>query len=140
MIENLLQETIEVLNNHNRTLNDVICVCDIHKDWDRDRQEYIDVSGRISVEDFKKIANRKYDSGYGRAEVNENLLIIGDDFWLERREYDGSEWWEYQEFPDYKNIPEGKITIFYNDKTKEDELREKELAELERLKVKYENN
>lgn len=138
-MRNLLQETIEVLNEHNKTLDDVVCICDIGERWDREKREYIDFSGRISVEDFKKIADRKYDSGFGCAEVNENLLVIGDDFWLERREYDGSEWWEYQVFPDYKNVPEGKITIFYNEKTEEDELREKELAELERLKAKYEN-
>lgn len=37
-----------------------------------------------------------YDSGYGTAEIPANLIIqFNDGSWLERREYDGSEWWEY---------------------------------------------
>ena len=28
-----------------------------------------------------------------------DLLIVGKDFWLERVEYDGSEWWEFKTMP-----------------------------------------
>lgn len=44
-----------------------------------------------------------YDDGYGSAEVNPSLVIVGDDWWLERNEYDGSEWWEFKSLP---NKPE----------------------------------
>lgn len=26
-------------------------------------------------------------------------MIVGDDWWMERHEYDGSEWWEFKELP-----------------------------------------
>ena len=28
-----------------------------------------------------------------------DLLIVGDDWWLERHEYDGAEWWEFKTLP-----------------------------------------
>lgn len=59
----------------------------------------------------KKILNKSqkkttYDSGYGKSEVAEDLVIVGDGWWLERNEYDGAEWWEYKETP--KQINEVK--------------------------------
>ena len=50
-------------------------------------------------EDFERFASFKYDAGYGGAEVNSRLVIVGDDWWLERGEYDGSEWWEFKSLP-----------------------------------------
>ena len=35
-------------------------------------------------------------SGY---QVADDLVVVGDSWWLERHEYDGSEWWEYKEKP-----------------------------------------
>lgn len=26
-------------------------------------------------------------------------MVVGDDWWLERHEYDGSEWWEFKRLP-----------------------------------------
>ena len=28
-----------------------------------------------------------------------DLKIIGKDWWMERREYDGAEWWEFKKAP-----------------------------------------
>jgi len=41
----------------------------------------------------------EYDNGYGGANINERLVVVGDDWWLERHEYDGAEWWEYKTLP-----------------------------------------
>ena len=30
-------------------------------------------------------------------EVAEDLVVVGDNWWIERHEYDGNEWWEYKE-------------------------------------------
>lgn len=56
--------------------------------------------------DFVKIAYFEYNSGYGRTEINSNLQIVGDNWWLERGEYDGSEWWEFKTLPN--KIEKGK--------------------------------
>ncbi len=81
---NLLEETIEILENHNKTENDVLfCALD----------------GYFTFEKFKELArNINYDSGYGLAEIAD-VVVVGDDWWLERAEYDGSEWWEFKTIP-----------------------------------------
>ena len=48
---------------------------------------------------FLKLADTKYDDGYGSPQVAQDLFIVGKDFWLARCEYDGYEWWEYLSFP-----------------------------------------
>lgn len=53
----------------------------------------------ISWEEFTKISNFDYDSGFGGEEIPVDLVVVGNDWWLERYEYDGSEWWEYKTKP-----------------------------------------
>lgn len=46
--------------------------------------------------EFKELAGFHYDSGYGGTKVATDLIILfKDGTWMERREYDGSEWWRY---------------------------------------------
>jgi hypothetical protein len=41
------------------------------------------------------------------------LQLVGETFWIERAEYDGSEWWEYKEIPKRPSCKgNGKIPIF----------------------------
>lgn len=54
---------------------------------------------KTTWEDFKKNADIDYDSGYGSSKVAQDLLVVGENWWLERGEYDGSEWWDYKEMP-----------------------------------------
>ena len=63
---NLLNETIKYLEKHNKTFDDVIGVCG--DDF------------QISIEDFKKLANKEYDNGCGGQEVASDLKIVGKDF------------------------------------------------------------
>jgi len=91
---NLLRETIRELKDNKKKEKDVL--------WVGNKDIY------ITWNEFKKIADIEYDAGYGGQEVATDLLIVGKDFWLERQEYDGSEWWEFKELP---NIPEIKGNI-----------------------------
>lgn len=88
-MKNLLIETIEILSRHGKELSDVQWVGNtkFHTTW----------------KNFADIANVEYDNGYGCAEVASDLVIVGDTWWLERHEYDGSEWWEFKERP---NLPQ----------------------------------
>lgn len=96
-MRNLWEETIEELAYHKKGFDDVIAICG--NDF------------QITKEDFEKYSKTNYDSGYGAPEVAEDLLIIGVDFWLERHEYDGSEWWEFKQMPTrYKELPFKPIT------------------------------
>ena len=49
---------------------------------------------------FDKLPSRaiEYDSGYGLQEW-EGWISFQDGSWIERAEYDGSEWWSYKTCP-----------------------------------------
>ena len=86
MIINFYEETIDVLKDKGKTMDDVV--------WIGGN------SFEIPKENFIELARKQiYDSGYGGQEMPTDIKIVGKDFWLERAEYDGSEWWEYKEFP-----------------------------------------
>lgn len=88
---NLLKETLEKLKEKGKTPEDVYFI-----------QIYSDILKENTFfwwEDFIKLANMEYDNGYGSAEINQTLKIVGKDWWLERGEYDGSEWWAFYAVP-----------------------------------------
>ena len=98
-MKNLLKETIEKLNQNNKKEEDVVCVYCKISSWD----DYNDKEYKTTFELFKKYADFLYDDGFGGNEISLSLKIIGSDFWLERGEYDGSEWWDYKTFPNVEN-------------------------------------
>jgi len=82
----LLDETKELLELNNKSLGDIL--------WYGTPEE------RFTT-DIKDAFNIEYDSGYGCHAVKLDLLVVGDDWWLERCEYDGSEWWEFRTMPSF---------------------------------------
>lgn len=78
---NLWKETLEIIENNGRKFDDVTL---IHG------KEFA-----ITKEQFLELANVDYDNGYGGVEVAEDLVIEGKDFYMLRKTYDGSEWWEF---------------------------------------------
>jgi len=84
-MSNLLKETIQELLDNGKVPNDVKWVGN-NKIW-------------FTWEEFSKIADFTYDHSYGIQKIKEELVVVGDDWWLERMEYDGSEWWEFKTFP-----------------------------------------
>lgn len=82
---NLKNETLRILQENGKKKSDVRWVgC----------SEFL-----IPVSLFWELADQEYDSGFGAQEVAADLIVAGDGFWLERHEYDGSEWWEFKEAP-----------------------------------------
>lgn len=82
---NLLDETICELVANGKDSDDVL--------WVGDKDGYTTWS------EFVSKADEEYDNGYGGNEVQDKLVIVGSDWWLERGEYDGSEWWEFKSLP-----------------------------------------
>ena len=80
---NLKAETLEFLANHGKTPDDI---------------RWIGNGVEIPIDEFWRVADRVYDNGYGCAEVC-YIYIVGDDWWMERGEYDGAEWWEFKTMP-----------------------------------------
>jgi hypothetical protein len=84
-MRNLKKETIDLLNNYGYTINDIKWIGT--------------VNFKIPIELFWKLADIDYDNDFGHPEVAMDLMIVGDDWWLERKEYDGNEWWEFCQKP-----------------------------------------
>ena len=82
---NLLKETIDFLEDHGKTLDDIIMFCG--------------KAFQFTREEFEKVANVEYDNGYGSPEVALDLMLVGEGFWIERYEYDGAEGWKYRALP-----------------------------------------
>lgn len=85
---NLLKETLEIFEKYG---------------YREDNVSYVKVPIRnkrfcanISWEEFKEnIKDINYDPGYGLQEISGQLQIVfTNGNFLERREYDGSEWWQ----------------------------------------------
>jgi len=89
---NLLKETLDALKNSGKSPDDVLWVGIPN----RTRRPPIS----FSWNEFAAIAESfNYDAGFGGVEVEGGLRIVGCDWWLERSEYDGSEWWEFKTMP-----------------------------------------
>jgi hypothetical protein len=87
-VTNLYLETMESLARNNRCPNDVL--------WVDSRD------GRYALgwSTFAELAsNVEYDSGFGAQEVATDLVVVGRGWWLDRREYDGSECWAFNTAP-----------------------------------------
>ena len=103
-MRNLLVETLEILKLCHKTWEDVEFIDMFYnKRYPRNYTKYNfrdNKRYRLDKETFLKSAkNINYDESYGRQEINETLKIVGKDWWLERHEYDGSEWWEFKQKP-----------------------------------------
>ena len=71
-------------------------------EWDEEYQTLYLLKCNYTNEDwenFLKSIDFNYNSGYGRQELF-GTLWFEDGTWLERGEYDGSEWWEYKKTPE----------------------------------------
>lgn len=84
-MSNLLDETQGVIANNDKDVSDVQWVGSS------------DGELAITWDEFAAIANVDYESVYGAAKVAQDLVVVGSGWWLERHEYDGSEWWEFKE-------------------------------------------
>ena len=80
------EETLKVLKSENKNPSDVLWCGSENFGW-------------FTFDEFIKIAPKRYDSGFGGQEIAKDLLIVGDTWWMERHEYDGSEWWEFKTIP-----------------------------------------
>ena len=54
-----------------------------------------------NFEDFLKFLDREYDSGYGGQQLF-GVIFCEDGVWMQRGEYDGSEWWNTFKYPNLR--------------------------------------
>jgi hypothetical protein len=89
---NFLQETIQAVIESGHTTEDVMFI------GSRDGKY------RLKYNEFAELANFDYDNGFGGQEIASDMIIyFYDKSYITRGEYDGSEWWEYNEPLDYSD-------------------------------------
>jgi hypothetical protein len=81
---NLLEETRKKLEAHGKNVFDIV--------WFGTRKYHF-------IADIQTLFSLEYDEDFGAVEIPLDLVVVGTGWWLERHEYDGSEWWEYKEVP-----------------------------------------
>ena len=72
---------------------------------------YFDLLEGYSLEDYEKFLDKldfDYSSEY-EGQVLFGLIGCENNIWLDRREYDGSEWWEEQEYPNIDKLIKNRI-------------------------------
>lgn len=95
-LTNLYSETVEILAENGKSTADILFVVAEDQKWPRERSTKV----KIEKDCFLLLAaNTNYDAGYGGNEIDDSLEVVGADFWLERHESAGAEWWEYKEMP-----------------------------------------
>lgn len=84
-LTNFRRETVNFMKNHKQCIENVDYII-VRKDKLIDKDSFFRVINKLS-----------YDSGFGGHVIDLSLYIVfKDGSWMERSEYDGSEWWEYK--------------------------------------------
>lgn len=84
---NLLKETLKALEKNNKTIDDVR--------WIGTRQELA-----IDPKKYDEVLNIDYHNHDGIGKINIFLVVVGNNWWLERMYFDGAEWWSFKEMPE----------------------------------------
>lgn len=96
-------ELLSFLENCDINLEDIVCA-KIHSEINYSEHKHYFLKKNHTKEELNfwlDSLDFKYDSGYGSQKLF-GTIWLKDSQWL-TREYDGSEWWEYNRFPE---IPE----------------------------------
>jgi len=83
---NFLEETLRAIEGSGHTPDDITFIGSL------------DTGHSCSWGEFATLADFDYNSGYGAAKIAMDLVIaFKDTTYMTRGEYDGSEWWAYNE-------------------------------------------
>lgn len=98
---NLKEETLEIFEEIGKTMDDVQESFIKYKthmnkfgNWMNTARIKILCTGIFNIDKL----DINYDDGYGTQEIF-GFISFKDGTWMERGEYDGSEWWDYKKCP-----------------------------------------
>lgn len=94
---NLLEETRKILERHGYRFSQIEWAVIGMDDYPVKKYRYLPpLHVERDLERFLKEIDFDYDDGFGGQYVFGKIMLV-DGSWVERAEYDGSEWWEYKE-------------------------------------------
>ena len=102
---NAKEELLGILERVNGSIKCATINCGIshwyNDEYVEDRKS-IDLREGYHIGEYEEFLHRldfEYDNGYGGQQVYGTVWLKEENTWLERGEYDGSEWWEYKKCP-----------------------------------------
>ena len=102
-MKNAKDELIQRIGKANIVWAKMYYCQDIFYDEEREEGHDIVLAPNHTAEEEKAFfdkLNFSYDNGYGMQYLH-GIVMLNDNSWLERREYDGSEWWEHCSVPQW---------------------------------------
>lgn len=99
-MKNLLKETKDLLLSFEKDFSCIECA-ELFIEKEMDYLKHIILGenhSNFDLEKFEKELDFEYDNGFGGQCVY-GYVSFYDGTWIERHEYDGSEWWEYKSTP-----------------------------------------
>lgn len=90
-METAYQELLSILEENNKTIANIKAIRINFKDKYNFNFKYKKI---YKLDDLHFV----YDSGFGGDEF-EGYVLLSDNTWLERYEYDGASWWTYKKYP-----------------------------------------
>ena len=103
MMTNLYDETIKAINGRKIAYAKI----KVNNDILGDDAKYINLKPYHTCSErgefYNSLRNINYDNGYGSQYVF-GFVVFTDGTWIERKEYDGSEWWGSKRCPIYTDL------------------------------------
>ena len=105
-MQNAQEELLHILERTKSVVKCAYIKCERGSYWD-DNDSYVQPAPILlkegytpeEYEEFLQKLNFEYDAGYGGQELHGMIWLKEENTWMERGEYDGSEWWEYRKCP-----------------------------------------
>ncbi|MDQ3653876.1 MAG: hypothetical protein M3457_02195 [Chloroflexota bacterium] len=105
----LLKESVDLIESRGHSVDDVQFVKSNTDAWGDAEWQW------CTWAQFAERADFDYDAGFGGEVISLSLVIVGPDWWLERHEYDGSEWWAYKTLPVKPETYNPRLRIKYHE-------------------------
>ena len=102
---NVMQELLDVMERIDMKFDDIMFANVVIHKCDRIKAFLPPGWRDVDMDCFKSqlISMNSYDSGYGSQKLF-GTIVFKNSAWLERGEYDGSEWWQFKKMPSWKQV------------------------------------
>lgn len=98
-MRNAKEEFFECISKHSSPVKCAHIMHEVYWNTSTRREVYLPIGATTDqIRQFTNSLDFEYDNGYGSQELYGNIWFE-DGAWADRREYDGSEWWEIQIAP-----------------------------------------
>ena len=105
-LTNVMEELLDILERIDLKFDDIMFANVVLEESDRIKASLPPGWQDADLDCFKNqlIRMNSYDSSYHARQKLYGNIVFKNSAWLERNEYDGSEWWELKKMPSWKQV------------------------------------